>query len=343
MDDETFIYCSVLPVGFSTTYYYLSFTDELTIGTRVQVPFGSENKLLPGTVTNCETFTADEVPFPIEKMKSIIRVLSEEDFLKLSKEVKPKAKVTFHVPTYDPEIIDDLNELEDLIDEEDYDGIFCWADRHHDCVEDPNILQKVLECYEMCVEQNMPQAALNLGTMYYNGRVVMQDFVKAARYYKIAANAGIPTALCNLGYCFYYGRHQDVDYEKAYEYFLKGALFHNNINCLYKLGDMYLNGYGVEQNATYAFILYTRAWEICEKADDGDEEVSRCAADVQFRMGKCFLKGIGTPVNAEIALNFLPLALCGFYKRRKTDPFVPGLIDSTREFIERAQEMLNEE
>ncbi|MCR5165169.1 MAG: hypothetical protein K6C40_14225 [Thermoguttaceae bacterium] len=341
MDEETFIYCSVLPVGFSTTYYYLSFIGELVSGTRVQVPFGAENKLLPGTVTNCERFTACKVPFPIDKMKCIIRTLSEEDFEKLSKEATPKVTLTFHVSEYDPDVADDLDELEDLIDEEDYDGIFRWADRHHDCVENPNILQKVLECYEMCVEQNMPQAALNLGTMYYNGRVVMQDFKKAVHYYKIAADAGISTALCNLGYCFYYGRHQDVDYEKAYEYFLKGALLHNNINCLYKLGDMYLNGYGVDRNETYAFMLYERAWRTCEE-ENKKFGVSHCTPDIQFRMGKCFLKGIGTPVDALLALDYLTQALCGFYKRRKTDPFVPGLIDGARELIERAQEMLNE-
>lgn len=343
MIEETFIYCSVLPLGFDSTYFYLSFIGELPAGTHVQIPFGPENKLIPGTVTNCETFTADEVPFPIEKMKCIIRTLNKAEFEELSKEKKAKMKIKLKsLDSFLSKTSDDLEEVDELIEDEDYDGIFQWASRHHDCVSNPDVLQKVLECYEMCVGQNMPEAALNLGTMYYNGRVVEQDFKKAAHYYKIAADAGISTALCNLGYCFYYGRHQDVDYTKAYEYFLKGALLHNNINCLYKLGDMYLNGYGVEQNETYAFILYARAWRTCEKKNKKIGTLY-CTPDIQFRMGKCFLKGIGTPVHAMLALDFLTKALCGFYSRRKTDPFVAGLIDGARELIEKAQEMLNEE
>ncbi|MBR0192440.1 MAG: SEL1-like repeat protein [Thermoguttaceae bacterium] len=337
MYEETFIYCSVLPAGFDSTYFYLSFIGELPAGTHVQVPFGSENKLVPGTVTNCETFTADEVPFPVEKMKCIIRTLSEEEFETLSKEKKAKMKIKLKsLDSFLSKTSDDLEEVDELIEDEDYDGIFKWASRHHDCVSNPDVLQKVLECYEMCVGQNMPEAALNLGTMYYNGRVVAQDFKKAAHYYKIAADAGNYVAFCNLGYCYYYGRHQDVDYEKAYEYFLKGALLYNDAICLYKIGDMYLNGYGVEKNTTYAFMLYKRAWDVCD-------DRANCTSDIQFRLGKCFLKGIGTPVDAETALHYLTQALCGFYSRRKTDPFVPGLIDGARELIEEAQEMLNDE
>ena len=336
MIEETFIYCTVLPVGFDSTYFYLSFIGELPAGTHVQVPFGAENKLVPGTVTNCETFTADRVPFPVEKMKCIIRTLSEDEFTKLSKEGKPKKGVRLKsVGSFLSGKPDDMDEVEDLIDEDDYDGMFRWACRHHDCVDDPAILEKVLECYEMCVEQNMPEAALNLGTMYYSGRVVAQDFKKAAYYYKIAADAGNYVAFCNLGYCYYYGRHQDVDYEKAYEYFLKGALLYDDAICLYKIGDLYLNGYGVEKNTTYAFMLYKRAWDVCD-------DRANCSADIQLRLGKCYLKGIGTPVDAETALDYLTQALCGFYKRRKTDVFVAGLIDGARELIEKAQEMLNE-
>lgn len=344
MAKEKFVYCTVLPAGFESTYYYLSFLGELEMGTRVEIPFGAENHLIAGTVLNCRTFNEDEVPFPLEKMKSITRILGEMKFKEyLAKAEKPKKKVQLKsLDSFLSKTSADLDEVDELIEDEDYDGIFCWADKHHDCVDNPEILQKVLECYELCVGQNMPQAALNLGTMYYNGRVVEQDFRKAAHYYKIAADAGIPIALCNLGYCFYYGRHQDVDYEKAYEYFLKGALLHDDINCLYKIGDMYLNGYGVEQNKTYAFILYRRAWEMCEKKKE-DMESYYCLPDLQFRMGKCFLRGDGTRIDAEIALNFLTQALCGFYARRKTDPFVDGLIQSTREFIEKAQEMLEDE
>jgi len=324
-----YYYCSVLPFGFSSPYFYLSDSGTLPAGTRVEIPFGFENELQKGTVVNCAPFSEKDAPFPLAKTKYIRRVLTEEEFLN----GKYGIKLEFHpVANYSEE----LEEVEEYIAEGDFDSIFCWADRHHDCVDCQEVLQKVLECYELCVEENMPLAALNLGTMYYNGRVVVRDFEKAVHYYKIAANAGILRAICNLGYCYYYGRHQDVDYKKAYDYFLKGALLHNDINCLYKLGDMYLNGYAVEQNPTYAFMLYQRAFDLCEEEKD-EYDSPFCWADVHFRMGKCFLKGIGTPVLLPRALTHLTQALCGFYERIKTDPYVKGLIDGAKELIEEAE------
>lgn len=216
--------------------------------------------------------------------------------------------------------------------------VYYWACDHHDS-NDENILRKVIECYELCAEEGMPEAALNLGTFYYTGRVVEQDYKKAYSLYKIAADAGELRAICNCGYCFYYGRHTEVDYAEAYRYFLLGALLHNDPNCLYKLGDMYREGKGVEKNENYAFMLFSRALEACE-APRGD---SYCLADAKFRVGECLLKGIGTDVEVEEAHELLCEALAGFYRRRKSDPFISGLIESAKELIAEAEEILDSE
>lgn len=331
-EQELYYYCSVLPVGFSSPYFYINDSGPLAKGTRVEVPFGAENELRKGTVVNCAPFSEEDAPFPLANTKRIRRTLSEEEFFAGNYDFK----LEFHEGI---DYSEDLRKVKKYIKKRKYDAMYSWASRHHDCVDSPEVLEKVLECYELCVEQNMPAAALNLGTMYYMGRVVNQDFEKAAHYYKIAADAGLLRAICNLGYCYYYGRHQDVDYKKAYEYFLKGALLHNDVNCLYKLGDMYLNGYAVEKNPAYAFMLYERAWDI---ASDFNKENDYCRPDVQFRMGKCYLKGIGTPVILTIALKHLTQALCGFYDRLKTDPFVKGMIEGTKELIEEAARKLEE-
>ena len=102
-------------------------------------------------------------------------------------------------------------------------------------------------------------AVLNFGTFYYSGKFVEQDYKKAFELYKIDADAGEIRAICNCGYCFYYGCHQEIDYAEALKYFSLGALLFNDANCLYKLGDMYLNGYGTDKNEKYAFLLYERA------------------------------------------------------------------------------------
>ena len=94
----------------------------------------------------------------------------------------------------------------------------------------------------------MPEAALGLGKLYDTGKAVEQNHQKAYELYQIAADAGLISAIRCCGDGFYYGQHQDIDCKKAYQYFSLGALLHDDANCLYKLGDMYLNGYGVAQN-----------------------------------------------------------------------------------------------
>ena len=84
-------------------------------------------------------------------------------------------------------------------------------------------------------------------------------------------------------------------------------------------------------------MLYERAFKhASEKPQDSD-----CLADIRFRVGKCLLKCIGTGVDIEKAHELLSLALIGFYKRRKTDPFVGGLIKSAKKLIGEAEKIFD--
>ena len=135
---------------------------------------------------------------------------------------------------YDPSQFENLPEEEqiefelayitDLMETENYDAALDWACQHHDYLEHPEIMDRVVDVYETLIDMGNPVAALNLGSMYYNGTYLERDFKEAARLYQIAADAGEEEAICNLGYCYYYGRHQEVDYWKAYEYWTLGAL-----------------------------------------------------------------------------------------------------------------------
>ncbi len=320
----TYWYCGVQVKDVNRIYSYISDLGELAAGTYVEVPFGQSNTLRIGIVKTCAEYTPDSAPFPVERCKHIIRVASPEEY----EEQSPLPPFRF-----DAGDGEDIYEVDDSIWEEDWDEVLKWAIDHHTCT-DEGIRQKVIECYRLCLQQGMPVAALNLGTFYYNGLGVAQDYAEAFRLYQIAAEAGELRAICNLGYCYYYGRDIPVDYGKAYHYFSTGALLFNDANCLYKLGDMYLNGYHVEENEKYAFLLYDRA----RGAVHEDEE---CLADIQFRMGKCLLWGIGVEPDIEHANAYLHLALLNFYQRRKTDPFVGNLIQSTKDLIEEAQTFLD--
>lgn len=112
-------------------------------------------------------------------------------------------------------------------------------------------------------------------------------------------------------------------------------MLYEDANCLYKLGDMYLNGVGTEKNEKYAYIMYSNALKCSE-----DDE---CIADAQFRVGKCLLRGIGVEKDVEKAHALLSYALINFYERRNTDKFVRGLIKSTKELLAEAQAQLDEE
>ena len=328
---KTYWYCGIKVKGLKKDYWYISDMGALQIGTYAEVPFGSGDHLKIGIVTSCAEFTEDTVPYPLSSTKHIRRVAAEEEY-KHQTPIKP-----FFV--FDDEEDDEENddyELEAAILEKNWYEVLAWACSHHE-TSNAKVMEKVVECYELCIEQGMPIAALNLGTLYYTGRLVEQDYHRAFELYKIAADQGDVRGMRNCGYCFYYGRHSKIDYPEAFKYFALGALLHDDANCLYKLGDMYLNGFAAEKNEIYAFQLYTRALRRCEN----DEDSAECIADAQYRVGKCLLYGIGCQKKPEEAHTLLSLALIHFYKRRNTDPFAAELIRSTRKLIEKAQTFLD--
>lgn len=266
-------YCGILVKGVETVYSYISDSGEIPSGSYVMVPFGSHNAPRVGIVKSCGAYTAENAPYPVERTKHIIREAAAEEY-----ENQPPLSPYYR----DDAIQDDLDEVNYAIAIQDWEEVFAWA-YCHDGDLNERIAQKAAECYALCLEHDMPEAALGLGKLYDTGKAVEQNHQKAYELYQIAADAGLISAIRCCGDGFYYGQHQDIDYKKAYQYFSLGALLHDDANCLYKLGDMYLNGYGVAQNEEYAFMLYQRALSRC-KEEDGDAD---CIADAQFRVGKC--------------------------------------------------------
>jgi len=68
-----YIYCRVMFYGNYTKYYYRTEDASICLGDRVVVPFGKDNFELEGDVVDIGYYQADEVPFPLEKTKSILR------------------------------------------------------------------------------------------------------------------------------------------------------------------------------------------------------------------------------------------------------------------------------
>jgi TPR repeat protein len=174
------------------------------------------------------------------------------------------------------------------------------------------LLEYIVELYEMEIAAGNHHAMNDLGAMYYNGdRGFEQNFGKAVLYYGMAADHGNRQAQENLGYCYYYGRDMEPDYEKAFHYFALGA-FDGHLISLYKIGDMYLNGYYVQKNEREAFLIYNHCLDTMS-----DEAAKLVSGPVHLRLGDMFLKGIGTEQDPEQALMHYSFAEIMLYQMVK--------------------------
>ena len=148
------------------------------------------------------------------------------------------------------------------------------------------------------IQKGNADAMNDLGALYYEGGSGLeQSFEKAMFYYKMAAEHGSRQAQENLGYCYYYGRNGELpDYEKAFHYFALGA-FDGHLISLYKIGDMYLNGYYVEKNEPEAFYIFLHCLNTMS-----EEAETRVAGPVFLRLGKMLAEGIGCEKDLKGAL-----------------------------------------
>lgn len=77
-----YIFCSVEFQEDGKSYYYLTEDDTLSIGDLVLVPVGKNGHSAIVQIVNIEYFSEDKVPFPLDKIKRIIRKCTKEDFNK---------------------------------------------------------------------------------------------------------------------------------------------------------------------------------------------------------------------------------------------------------------------
>ena len=175
--------------------------------------------------------------------------------------------------------------------------------------------EKVLEYYEAGVKEGSQLACLNLGAIYNEGILVKRDYEKSAELYRIAAeseedNSIAAMAITNLGYYYYYDFAGKQDYQKAFNCFLQGALRYANANAYYKLGDMYRYGYFVDKDEKMAFEMYMKAFN-CE------EDGNFFKAEIGYRLGECFLNGIGCTRDPYAALTLLQISERHYYEKIK--------------------------
>jgi len=76
---EDLVFCSVVFDDESKPRYYLTNDETLQVNDFVLVPVESDSQIVMAKIVNIEYFPEEKAPCPIEKVKSILRKISEED------------------------------------------------------------------------------------------------------------------------------------------------------------------------------------------------------------------------------------------------------------------------
>ena len=101
-------------------------------------------------------------------------------------------------------------------------------------------------------------AMFNIGSKYYSGDGVDQDYAKAMEWYLKAAEVGSVLAIYNIGVMYRDGEGVPKDYDMAMNWFRKAADL-GYADAMNNIGAMYANGQGVEKNADEAMKWYRKA------------------------------------------------------------------------------------
>lgn len=105
-------------------------------------------------------------------------------------------------------------------------------------------LAKALEWYTKGVELGHSGCMNNLGLMYARGEGVEKDVQRAAELYLAAAEKGSVTAMGNIGSYFFDGTHQEKDYVQAEKWLAKALENGSTYAPVYRrLADIYFYGY----------------------------------------------------------------------------------------------------
>ena len=153
---------------------------------------------------------------------------------------------------------------------------------------------------------------------YTGNAAYEQDFMgardDAEKLFAITQN---PQYANTLGYIYYYGRctHGEPEYDKALKCFTFGAA-NGLYESIYKLADMYKNGYGVVKSPETAFRLIARLYgELVRKYPERPDDYN--FADVALRLGSMLVHGDGTEQKIRSGVSKLLMADYAIKKRLK--------------------------
>jgi hypothetical protein len=137
--------------------------------------------------------------------------------------------------------------------------------------------------YRKAADQGDAKAQFDLGSMFHDGKGVPQDFAEAVRWCRKAAEQEDPKAQSALGYAYCNGQGVPQEYAEAVRWYRKAA-DHGYSLAQQALAYMYATGQGVQQDDTQAVVWYRKA------AEQGD-------AVAQRGLGYMYANGRGVPLD----------------------------------------------
>lgn len=184
----------------------------------------------------------------------------------------------------------------------------------------------IWEYFMKAAEAGNTEAMLDMGGLFLTGNYVRKNRSLALKWYEKAKVCGNPVAFRCIGNYYRYDNKRNGtpvltdDMERihqAYTYFCSGAELKEE-NCLYELGDMYLNGICVSADEKEAFKLYQEAYAVA-KSKWYDVGYNDSLVSIAFRLAKCFHYGIGVQKNLKLARLYINVACeeCRFWKKMK--------------------------
>ena len=172
-------------------------------------------------------------------------------------------------------------------------------------------------------DESLANQLLNKGAKAYK----QGKYTKAIRLYMEAAKLGSITAMNNLGYCYYYGREIPVDKVKAREYWEAAAIY-DDINAIYKLGDMYSRG-EIAGDEDTAWLFYRRAYRLARVERDLDNYPDVCLRLLRYGQDRLSLRD---------RLSLADMAIEYFQQRiDEGDKFSAKLLKEAEKYLQQAR------
>lgn len=170
---------------------------------------------------------------------------------------------------------------------------------------------------DLAAKDDMDALGIRCYGKYTGNEAYQQDFPgardDAEKFFAQLQDSEFANILGNL---YYYGRCTDgkPDYDKALTYFTFGAA-NGIVESIYKLADMYRNGYGVIKSPETALRLITKLYKELVDEDQESRYTLNKLADVALRLGSMLLHGEGTEQDIPDGVSKLLIAQYAIKKR----------------------------